>query len=293
MKEICLGSAMWGWSVEEPEVFRILDFFYQSGYRYVDIAWNYPINGVEGDQSLACKILSSWVEKTGVTDLKIIFKIGAKDNLGSVEGDLTSKNLLIQIAQAKKWFGANLHCAMVHWDNRDQEKDIAQTVEVLTALRKEGVYPGLSGIGHPEHYLKLMNSGFSDIYIQAKHNVLHSDIHRYSEFLKKGSKLFTYGISGSGLKISQDDYRTDSYVALVRDANFHERMLPEKKRQALTEIINKNLILESMYHVGISFSEINSDVFGYIISPSRYDQVVDSLTFIRNCDFAKLDLEGI
>ena len=40
-----LGSAMWGEWVEEAEVYKMLDIFYDSGFRGIDIATNYPING--------------------------------------------------------------------------------------------------------------------------------------------------------------------------------------------------------------------------------------------------------
>ena len=80
MKKISLGSAYWGWSVSEKEANDILNLFYDNGGRFVDSAFNYPISSKPKDLNKSFIILSDWIKRNKINDLKINYKIGSISN---------------------------------------------------------------------------------------------------------------------------------------------------------------------------------------------------------------------
>ena len=56
--EIMLGTALWGWTTPPTVCYQLLDHFYESGYRQVDAATNYPINKNPSDFRRGEKILA-------------------------------------------------------------------------------------------------------------------------------------------------------------------------------------------------------------------------------------------
>ena len=150
MKELCLGTAMWGWSVSRDTAFSILDCFYDGGGRYVDTANNYPLNGNARDYRTSPFFLADWCRSRGVNDLKITCKVGTTSNEHSPFINLSPSHLDDQITWARDWFNENLHCIMIHWDDRKDYELINETIEFLEVLNEYGLELGFSGISHPE-----------------------------------------------------------------------------------------------------------------------------------------------
>ena len=85
--DLILGSAMWGWTLDAPAAFTLLDQFYAAGFRKIDGATNYPLNGVPTDFRGSENILAEWIKAHGVQDLEIIMKVGSISNQYSPEQD--------------------------------------------------------------------------------------------------------------------------------------------------------------------------------------------------------------
>ena len=81
-KDLILGTSLWGWTVKKKECFKILDTFYNNGYRWIDTATNYPINSDEKYFRYAENLIAEWIKNNDINDLKIISKIGSLNNLG-------------------------------------------------------------------------------------------------------------------------------------------------------------------------------------------------------------------
>ena len=176
MKELCLGTAMWGWSVSKDTAFSILDYFYGEGGRHVDTANNYPLNGNKLDYRKSPLFISEWCHSRKVVDLKVTYKIGSLCNNNISEIDLTPSHIEKQILQAIDYFGDNLHCIMLHWDKRKNRILIDDTLEYLDILYDKGIELGLSGIDEPRIYKELLlNRKVLSLNIQAKHNFLYSN----------------------------------------------------------------------------------------------------------------------
>ena len=293
-KSLVLGTAQWGWTVSREEAFRLLDAWLAAGYRKIDAATNYPINKNPADFRASEKILEAYIRAHGITDLDIIMKIGAQDNLRTPDINLTPSFILMMAEEYQRIFGKNLGGVMLHWDNRREEAEIRNSLEALAAVQQNlQLRPGLSGIKYPEVYAA-SNRELGLIFdIEGKHNVLHSDIPRYAPFFELASagenaprhRFFAYGINAGGLKLEGPCPAGSTLIARGGD--------PEQAAPVLDRLRAKlpdwNLAfvrppVRTMNHLGLIFAGLNPAVRGIILGLRSIAQLQDSLDFWRNLE---------
>lgn len=273
LKDLWFGTAQWGWTIQEKEAFELLDAYYEAGFRHIDCATNYPINKNSTDFRKAETIISNWLKLNKITDLKIMMKIGSLNNLRTPECNLSTSFLLMQTEYYLQLFQANLDSIMIHWDNREDEKEIHATFEAFEGIKKQNINLGLSGIKFPERYAQLNEKYCFDFYIQAKHNILQSDIQRYEAFFPN-SFFIAYGTNGGGIKLNKQDYSSKSVLA-VRGGdldNTDERLKSlENKINKANENKNRPPITD-FFQIGMIYTS-NTDAFkGLIVAPSNLAQ---------------------
>lgn len=285
---LVLGTAMWGWTVPEARAFAILDRYYERGFRQVDSATNYPLNGQVRDFRASEQILSRWIEKNGVQDLQITMKVGSITNIRIPDHNLRPAFLHLQKQYYRQLFGPNLHTLMIHWDNRDDENAVRESLEALAQIQSEGLAVGLSGVKHPKIHAPLAKKLGLVPAIQIKHNLSYSDYPRYAHF--HGQKCFyTYGINAGGWKAAPDRYRQDSSLA-VRGGDTQEtpRILLELQAALRQEGWEGDLRDASFLNrLAMIFAFCTPDVAGVLIGPGSPDQLTGSLDFY--VDFSRED----
>lgn len=294
MKEMALGTALWGWSVEKTTAFQILDFYYQNGGRFVDTANNYPLNGNSQDYQKSALFVSEWIRVNGIRDLKVFFKVGSLSNKNTPANDLSLDFLGSQTARAQEQFGPNLDTVMIHWDDRAPGEDIAETTEFLQSVAAQGYGIGLSGIKNPSNYIGLLCGGsIQNLNIQIKYNFLDSSLDDYKALDRFHPKFWAYGIGVSGLKLSEEAYTPRSYVRLARNGSYHKSILTKPVRQKIEETLKRNRQLKSIYHIALAFSERSTQINGYLIAPTTIDQLKDISDFKEKCRPEQLDLSAL
>ncbi len=286
--ELMLGTAMWGWTVDKARAFQLLDAWYAAGQRKVDTATNYPIDRNPAHFRLAERFLAEWIIANGVSDLRVNIKVGSLNNLHTPDHLLTRSFLLMMLDEYSYLFGDNLHTYMVHWDNRDDEKQIEETFQAFEEVAARGIQPGLSGIRHPGIYASLNSSFKFDFDIQLKHNVIQSDVPRYAAHFS-GRCFYAYGINAGGLKLREAYDEKSSIKARGAD--------PGKfagKLQRIREVIaqanqNKNRPpLNAMHQVGLIHATYHPQMKGVLVGPSKPAQLESTLDFfrsLRQCDY--------
>jgi len=105
--------------------------------------------------------------------------------------------------------------------------------------------------------------------------------------------IWAYGISVSGLKLNESEYKSNSYVNLVRGADYHKIYMTEKLYSKLKAIIDTNIDVKNLYHIAMSFVERNKDIFGYIVSPSSLQQMIDINNYRNSSVYTSLNLDTI
>jgi len=206
---LILGTAMWGWTTPKETAFAMLDEWYEKGFREVDAATNYPIDKDPSHFRLSENILLEWINANGISDLEVMMKIGSVNNLRTPEHILTKSFILMMLDEYAFLFGKNLKTLMVHWDNRENEKEIEETFEAFVEVKNKDLKLGLSGIKYPRKYAKINQEYQFDFRIQMKHNLIYSDYERYKPF-HGFPRFIAYGINAGGLKLDAKNYSEKS-----------------------------------------------------------------------------------
>lgn len=273
---------MWGWTLSKDQCFLLIDAFYRAGFRQIDAATNYPINKDPKDFRAAENILQEWKHAHGINDLEVIMKVGSINNLRTPDHNLNKSFLLLNLDDYQHKLGANLHTFMIHWDNRNDEAAISQTLEAMQVAHQEGLQVGLSGIKFPEVYARLNKNFQLDFRIQIKHNLFHSDFHRYAPFQDK-ARFLAYGINAGGVKLDVGQYGSDSTLVVrggtTAPTPLHsqlENLLPEWNRSALP------LPILQFNQLGLIYAYHHPKISGILIGPSGMEQLDRTIQFFQH-----------
>ena len=281
-KEIILGTAMWGWTIKKEECFKLLDLFYDEGYRYIDVAPNYPINNDQKYFRYAENILLEWINSNKVVDLKIITKIGSYDNTGTSKNNLSFSFILMNFNYYEDKFGKNLDNIMVHWDNRGSRSSIFSTIEALELIKLRGVNIGLSGIKNPELYFESKSKTILKCTFELKHNIFSSTYDRYKKF-HKTSNFFIYGINENGIKINKV-YKAKSNL-VVRGKNQNLKRYDDTLKKIDKYIIRysefKDWEIKTFNQIGMIYGYNTPWVNGVIVGPTNLSKLKDTIRFYK------------
>ena len=276
---------MWGWTIPPEGVYELLDAFYALGGRAVDMATNYPINQQLADFRKAEGLLANWCKVHGVSDLKVMMKVGSVNNMRTPEHNLSPSFLLLCAAEYQQLFGDNLHTFMIHWDNRADASAIRETVAVLSDLHESGLAIGLSGIRHPAVYAEVLaNFNLPTLAIQFKHNLLYSDYDRYAP-LHPLASFIAYGMNAGGLKLKPSEYREDATLGVRggQPQGFAEWLpaLRQMLDQANQEPALERPTPATMNHLGMLYAAYHPGIDQLLLGVSRPSQLHDSWNWFQ------------
>lgn len=276
MKDIVLGTAMWGWSLQNrSDAWKLLDYFVENSFSLVDTAVNYPIDGNSEHMGLALNWLKEW-RKANPQKIKLMVKLGSINNAGTPDSDLRSKVLIHQTQQLLNDFEESLWGISVHWDNRNCQMDVDDTVQALKYISNYGLRVGLSGISHPELYCQKVQTFTDPIIIQVKENLFDKHIRtQYTKYFQ-GSRYWAYGINFGGLSLVGGKQET-----------FTKRNIKvsDSIRKLLYEVMNSNeliyLQLKNNYDLSLIEAITNPALDGLILGSRTIDQLKQSVDRIR------------
>lgn len=281
-----LGTASWGWNVDQKTAFALLDAWLEKGFRAIDAAVYSPVHTNLPDLRAAEKILTAYIQAHGLRDLQITLKIGSAHNLSAPENNLTPDLLLKTAEEYRQLWGDNLTGIMIHGDNRREEPAVSTSLEALKTLRdRYGLRPGLSSLAHPEAY-RAANTQFGLSFdIQVRHNILQSELERYSPLFEPGNQFFACSINAGGVKL-QPPYPADS-TFLLRGG---QPEAFEARLQAIRAWLPKwNLAfvrppLHAMYQLGLLYAAGNGRLCGAVLGCKNTAQLKDTLNYFRNLE---------
>jgi aryl-alcohol dehydrogenase-like predicted oxidoreductase len=282
-KDLILGTALWGWSIDKPAAFALLDAYYEQGFRWVDTATNYPIDKNPEHHRLAERMLAQWANERNVCDLRLIVKIGSVSNDGSSLNNLTPDFIGRAYGQYRNLYEKNLDSLWIHWDNRDSSESISAT---LAALRE--VSPnqpvGLSGIRYPELYAEAGRDLDLRFRIQVKHNLLSSALGHY-QALRERSTFYAYGLNAGGLSLTPSSSESSSIRLRQIDPAILVRLRP-KIEAFIQESHNagRRLQLETLNQIAMLYAYGSPQLSGMIIGPSKLGQLAESVSFFRQLE---------
>jgi aryl-alcohol dehydrogenase-like predicted oxidoreductase len=276
-----LGTAMWGWTVSKSESFRLLEAFEEWGGLIVDSATNYPINGDATSNGKSLEWVSEWFCSNPKTKLKVLIKIGSKNNSGSSESDLSKSRLLREFAKQQDTFSpGRLFGLGIHWDNRpDKSGAQSEMVESLDAMRviaNSGLEIGISGLQRPDLYKQLAPDLADKWIIQVKENILDNASRRRDyEFFPK-CRILAYGLNMGGLRLE----RVTGQSSRVMAAPSISQSTIDKLEQLLAESQLSAVKPNTLNELGLWHAFQQDTLTGVILGPSSQRQLMDSTKFI-------------
>src|SRR5580700_9873752 len=129
---LALGGNVFGWTIDEPDSFKILDAFENSGFNFIDTADVYSrwAPGNTGGESET--ILGKWMQERNNRDKIIIAtKVGADMGLG--HKDLTKKYILKAAEDSLLRLQTDyIDLYQTHWD--DEVTPVDETLEAYAQL---------------------------------------------------------------------------------------------------------------------------------------------------------------
>ncbi|MNJ12155.1 putative aldo-keto reductase [compost metagenome] len=278
-KTLVLGTALWGWGIEQSGAHQLLDTFVNNGGRLIDTASNYPINNHREDFGLAIRWIENWVKSNPNSELSVIVKIGAIDNTGSPDANLSSNNIISTAGELSDRLGQALSCISVHWDNRGTEENdldaIENTVDAMTTLHRSGLEVGLSGIKFPSLYRKAKPEMADKWLIQVKENFITRKAREgyYQDF--PNAKYLAYGVNLGGIKATPTEKSSSAELRKI----VHSKTLIEK----LTSFLDSNHKIvprpTTLNDLALAFTYANPALCGLIIGPRNTEQLLNTLDY--------------
>lgn len=271
-----------GLDSEAGNGFLAFGYMVCSWFQEVDTATNYPIDKNPDHFRLAEKLLHEWSVAHGVSDLRVMMKVGSVNNLFTPEHILKESFILMMIDEYSNLFRTNLDTVMVHWDNREDESEIRETFEALSTANQNGFRVGLSGIRYPDTYAQVNQEFGYDFRIQMKHNVLHSDYQRYKSFHGK-KRFIAYGINAGGIKLNKSAYAVESSLK-ARGGNItDEPPILEKIRSLISEANEQKgrTQITTFNQIGMIYSFHHAEMQGILLGTSRVEQLKQSIDFYQ------------
>ena len=133
---LAFGGNVFGWTIDEPTSFTLLDAFTGAGYNLVDTAdvysrWKPGNRGGESET-----IIGNWVRSRGNRD-KVIIATKVGSDMGQGKKDLTKKYILTAVEQSLQRLRTDyIDLYQTHWD--DDTTPVEETLEAYAQLVKEG-----------------------------------------------------------------------------------------------------------------------------------------------------------
>jgi aryl-alcohol dehydrogenase-like predicted oxidoreductase len=133
---LSLGTNVFGWTVDEPKGFKLLDAFVDAGFNLIDTADVYPkwAPGCQGGESEA--LIGKWLERSGRrNDVIIATKVGmemAPDRKG------LSKKYILRSAEESLRRLRTDHIDLYQSHKDDPETPLEETLEAYDHLIREG-----------------------------------------------------------------------------------------------------------------------------------------------------------
>jgi hypothetical protein len=236
-KIMFLGTAGWGVNISKAEAFTVIEEFHSKGFHLIDSATNYPINGRKEDFGLANSWLREWLGSTESNRTQVFVKIGAVDNSGGDNSNLSVQSVRETIFRLQDEYGDSIYGVGIHWDNRQDPQEILDTLLTIQQMCPKSYKLGISGVKFPSLYEQSLLVG-RDWQIQVK------DYPGYDVSRQNYSKHFP-------------------------DNPFIAYGLSHFLKQ---EVLEDDSIKERKYLEGIGYYLKNSSLSGFIVSPRNQIQ---------------------
>lgn len=133
---LAFGGNVFGWTVDEPTAFRLLDSFTGSGFNLIDTANSYSrwAPGNKGGESEA--IIGKWMKQRSNRD-RIIIATKVGSDMGQGHRDISANHILAAVEDSLRRLQTDyIDLYQTHWDV--ESTPVEETLEAHARLVKDG-----------------------------------------------------------------------------------------------------------------------------------------------------------
>lgn len=133
---LCFGGNVFGWTVDEPTSFKLLDAFVDAGFNFIDTADAYSrwVPGNQGGESET--ILGKWFKQSGKRD-KVVLASKVGNEMGPGMKGLAKSYILSEVEESLKRLQTDyIDLYQSHLD--DTSVPLDETLETYSQLVKQG-----------------------------------------------------------------------------------------------------------------------------------------------------------
>lgn len=133
---LAFGGNVFGWTVDEPASFKLLDAFVAAGFNLIDTADSYSrwVPGHQGGESEA--IIGNWLKARGNRD-RVLLATKVSSDMGQGKKDLSREWILREVeASLKRLQTDYIDLYQSHWD--DLDTPVEESLEACAQLVKQG-----------------------------------------------------------------------------------------------------------------------------------------------------------
>ena len=252
---LIFGTGQWHPGMGKYDFYKLLDTFYENGFKYIETATSYPICGDMQYFRQTEKLISDWIKRHKTNDIKIIVRVGEINNsLKDIKLNLTFSYILMLVDNYLNLFKDNLDSIIIAADDRSKKAEIIKTLEALIICHEEyGLNIGISQIKNQGLYYKILKE------LKFKPKIIVKD---YFSSVAKDYMPF--------LK--------DNYEFIIDALNFYQPVYKSKISKLLNWCKNNNFgELTTIDHINILFCCYSDSVSGYITNPSTNEELSENI----------------
>jgi aryl-alcohol dehydrogenase-like predicted oxidoreductase len=139
VSRLCLGTMQFGWTVDEPLSYQILDVAHERGINFIDTADIYSRWAPGNPGGVSETIIGRWLKRSQVPRDKIILATKVRGQMGDAPDDegLSHRHILKAVEASLRRLGTDyIDLYQAHW--LDENTPIEETLQTMDDLVKQG-----------------------------------------------------------------------------------------------------------------------------------------------------------
>ena len=292
---LALGGNVFGWTIDEPTSFKILDGFIDAGYNLVDTADVYSRwqTGHVGGESET--IIGNWLKKSGKRD-KVVLATKVGMDMGGENKGLSQKHIFKSLEDSLKRLQTDyIDLYQSHKDDPDtpQEETLAAYAELVKQGKVKAIGASNYGAARLSEALNISEQKGYPVYqtLQPEYNLYAREGYEKeleSFCVQHGIGVITYFSLASGFLTGK--YRGEDDFGKSKRGGGMKRFLNErgfKILEALDEVSKQ--LNATQAQIALSWLIARKGITAPIVSATNLEQLNDILKSVE----VKLDASAI
>ena len=285
VSEICLGTMQFGWYLDEPAAFGMMDFFVDAGGNFLDTADMYSNWAPNNPGGVSEQMIGRWMKARGNRS-RIVLATKCRGTMwaGPDGGGLTRSHILRACEESLRRLGTDtIDVYQAHWD--DEAVPQEETMGAFDALVRDGKvrFVGCSNFsaGRLSSAVEISNRGKIARYtvIQPQYNLVYrSDFESATRAVCLENKIASIPYSPLGGGLLTGKFHASKHPGSSHRSDYITRYAGKDADRVILRLMDMARSLEVLPHqLALRWIMEQPTVAAPIIGASSNDQLADLL----------------